>query len=109
MTDPGNPVPPPAAQPVKALKSHSPCLTPALSLGRWGGEGQGSTVLPRPPRPLPLPSGRLTPVLRPLARIVGPGKDVPELLGQDVLPELELRVRLAGGGVVHPRALREPV
>lgn len=47
--------------------------------------------------------------------IVGPGKHLPELLGQDILPKLGLRVprrpcvQLVSRGVVHSRGLLVPV
>lgn len=37
-------------------------------------------------------SGRLTPVSRRVHLIVGPSKNLPELLGQNILPKLGLRV-----------------
>lgn len=62
--------------------------------------------------PLPSPSGALTPVSRLVHPIVGAGKHLPELLGQNILPKPGLRVpgrlpvELADWGTVQ---LLEPV
>lgn len=67
-----------------------------------------------PGRPHPPPAGRLTPASQ-LVLLVGPRKDLPELLGQNILPKPGLgvpgglRVRLGDGGGVGSGGLPEPV
>lgn len=71
-----------------------------------------STRLQATPFP---PSGRLTPASQLVRLSVGPRKNLPKLLGQNILPKPGLRVpgqpqvHLLRWGLVHSRGLPEPI